>query len=192
MENKPPNCWKGFLLGMLGSVAGLGAMQLYWKHAAPWVSEKISSFSKKEENAQSQPHPNDYVDISIYGPQYEEGESSTDALGRILYRTVAGKSLRSKEGQNILSNLVHWLFGMIQGGLYGASRAHVSQGLDLVGGGVFGTGLWFFWDELIVPLLGLQKGPAAVTFAQHLNRLGAHVSYGWSTAVITQLLRKFL
>jgi uncharacterized membrane protein YagU involved in acid resistance len=61
-----------------------------------------------------------------------------------------------------------------------------------LGGGIFGAGLWLIGDELIVPLLGVQRGPTAVSFTQHLNRLGAHLFYGWSTAAITRALSKFL
>lgn len=37
---------------------------------------------------------------------------------------------------------------------------------------------------------GLQKGPTAVSRADHLNRLGAHLSYGWATAVLTKLFNQ--
>ena len=71
------------------------------------------------------------------------------------------------------------------GGLYGAVRGGVKFP-DLVGGLSFATGLWLFGDELVVPLLGLQPGPAAASLVQHFNRLAAHLLYGAGLSVTTQ------
>ena len=43
---------------------------------------------------------------------------------------------------------------------------------------VFGALLWAGNDEGLVPLLGLQDGPAASPVSGHLNRLGAHLFFG--------------
>jgi hypothetical protein len=74
--------------------------------------------------------------------------------------------------------------------MYGALRSQ-ADGLDLKGGLLYGTGLWLLGDELAVPALGLQGGPATVSGVQHLNRLGAHLAYGLGIATATQLLRRF-
>jgi hypothetical protein len=58
--------------------------------------------------------------------------------------------------------------------------------------GIFGIVLWLFGDKLIVPLLGLQKGPTSVTLVDHSNRLSAHLAYGFSTAMVFRLLNKIL
>ena len=91
----------------------------------------------------------------------------------------------------MLSELVHWGYGLLQGGLYGAARAS-ARGLDLEGGVVYAGLLWLIGDELAVPLLGLQGGPTAATPMQHVNRLGAHVAYGLGTAAVTQTLKHLL
>lgn len=186
---KQPNRWRGFVLGLIGSIAGLGAMGLYWKRAAPWVSEKLNDSSRAKSEGQPR-FPMD--DISIFGPKYEEGETSTDALGRIMHEAITGKPPRSKEGLKILSYLVHYVYGMVQGGIYGMCRAQVPSRIDLIGGCIFGTSLWLLGDEIVVPLLGLQQGPTSISMADHLNRWGAHLSYGCSTALTTQFLNRFL
>ena len=183
-----PNPWKGFVCGMLGSVAGLVAMGLYWQYAAPAVSQAASN-GQENKNESNEDQPLD--DISLVGKQHREKESSTDALGRLAYQQMTGGEPRTSEGETILSNLVHWGYGMLQGGLYGAARSSAG-GLDLPGGAIYAGSLWLFGDELAVPILGLQGGPTAASPIQHANRLGAHLAYGLTTAAVTQLLRRIL
>jgi hypothetical protein len=184
------NPWKGFVLGMLGSVAGLLAMRYYWERVAPAVEQALPLPSAEEGPGRAeQPVLEPLREVSIAGAIYREDESATAALGRWLYARLAGREPRSKEGASILSYLVHWVYGLLQGGVYGALSGR-GPGLDLRGGALFGANLWLFGDEVMVPLLGLQSGPAAVSGTQHINRLGAHLAYGASTAAATQLLKR--
>lgn len=124
--------------------------------------------------------------ISVIGKNYRKGESSTAALGRIFYHVFTGQD-PSSETKTALSYLVHWCYGMLMGGLYGAIRAGV-RSPDLIGGLIWASGLWLFGDELVVPLLGLQGGPTSASFVQHVNRLGAHLFYGVGLALAAQSL----
>jgi hypothetical protein len=177
------------MIGMIGGAAGLLAMQAYWQKVAPQIKENVNLGG-----TEAYPPAADLDDISVAGQQHQEDESSTAALGRMIYHAVTGKEPESEETKEQLSNLVHWGYGLLQGGLYGAMRAgngH-SRGLDLLGGAVHATGLWLLGDETAVPLLGLQKGPTAVRPVTHINRYGAHLAYGLTTAATTQLLEKIL
>ena len=178
-----PNRWKGFVAGILGSLAGLFAMRYYWQAVAP----KVSNPDRQPLIPES--HPLD--DISQVGQQYQEDESSTAALGRIIYQQIVGKPPETEETKTLLSYLVHWGYGLFQGGVYGAARTSAS-GLDVEGGLLYGAGLWFVGDELAVPMLGLQPGPTEASAPQHINRLGAHLFYGVITAAVTQILRRIL
>jgi hypothetical protein len=109
-----------------------------------------------------------------------------------MYQSITGKEPETKETKELLSQLVHWGYGILQGGLYGAWRDGNGRHPDLKSGAVFGTGLWLLGDELTVPALGLQSGPTAVPPQDHLNRLGAHLAYGLATAVTTRVLHKLL
>lgn len=183
------NRWRGLFIGMAGSLAGLVAMQAYWKYVAPKVEEKVKLGGENVYPSQAK-----LDNISVVGQQHKEDESSTAALGRLMYRAVTGKEPRSKEAQTLLSYLVHWGYGLLQGGVYGATRGAKSKdrGLDLTGGAAFATGLWLLGDELVVPLLGLQDGPTAVAPSSHINRLGAHLAYGLATTTTTRVLSKIL
>src|SRR5690606_7916127 len=110
------------------------------------------------------------------------------ALGRLLYANVTGKEPQSEETRQLLSYLVHWGYGIFQGAVYGCQRRRAPL-LDLGGGLSHAMRLWLLGDELMVPMLGLQAGPTTIPPVQHVNRLGAHLFYGWATALATKLLQ---
>jgi hypothetical protein len=185
--NREKNCWKGFVIGMGGSLAGLMAMDAYWKAVAPKVQEKVDLGGQD-----AYPDSINLDDISVVKRQYKGEESATDALGRLLYQAIMSKEPESEETKKVLSYLVHWAYGILQGGLYGAWRANNGGSPGVKSGAAFATGLWLLGDEMAVPMLGLQSGPTAVAPEDHINRLGAHLTYGLATAVTSRLLHKIL
>jgi hypothetical protein len=187
MEHKN-NRWKGLVLGMVGGWVGLVAMKNYWKIVAPQVTEASDTLNSSD----VYPEEADFDNIALDEVHYREGESSTAALGRLVYREMTGKQPKSAETKEALSYLIHWLYGLAQGGLYGVFRLGGGKVFDLKGGTAFSTGLWLLGDELAVPLLGFQAGPTAVSPADHFNRLGAHLAYGLATAATTQVLGRIL
>ncbi len=169
---------------MIGGAVGVLAMGFYEQKISPLlVDPNQAADADEDKNAAEQP----LHSIAIIGIQHHKDESSTAALGRILYEQMAGKEPQSGV-KSLLSNAIHWSYGIAQGGIYGLARADV-DGLDLLGGSAFGLGLWLFGDELVVPLLGLQDGPTAYSSATHTNRLAMHVVYGATTALVTKVLQ---
>ena len=170
---------RGTLFGLLGGVAGLAAMRLYWNLATGLLGEDPRQLTREE--------PPDALDeMSIVGRQAEEDESSTAAVGRIGYEVAEGHE--PPEGlKPELSQAVHWGYGLTMAGLYGALRG-VRENRDAPGGLLFGTAMWLLGDELAVPLLGLSEGPTAYPVEQHAHRLGAHLAYGLTVAAVTQSL----
>lgn len=121
-----PNRWKGFLLGMAGSVVGLMAMDLYWQRVAPLLTSEGAGDGKSQ-----QAEPLD--DISLVGKQHKKDESSTVALGRIVYQQVIGKEPRSLEAKTVLSYLVHWGYGILQGVAFRRGNNPIEVALISVG-----------------------------------------------------------
>jgi len=183
-----PNRWKGFLIGAIGSVAGLMAMRLYWQLVAPKLREKVDLGGTN-----AYPQDADLDNISMVDRKPDSDESATAVVGNIAYQAVTHEE-PSEETSSKLSNLTHWGYGILQGGLYGAARAAngADKGLDLRGGAAHALGLWLLGDEVTVPMLGLQEGPTAVSPTDHLNRLGAHLAYGLATAATTQILNRVI
>lgn len=183
-QSKEINRWKGFVLGVVGAAAGVTAMKYYWQGVIA-----INGKDPRSEKNTSDMHALD--DISIAGEHHQEGESSTEAVGRLAFQAIADKEPK-KQTKETLSYSVHWGYGLLVGGLYGAIRGGSGKLIDVPGGLVYGTGLWFFGSELAIPLLGLSEGPTTQSLASHAYGLGAHFAYGLATAATTQLLYRVL
>jgi hypothetical protein len=182
MHERAPNRWKGFVLGAIGGGAGVMAMTYYWKAASA-----LAGGDPRKAQGDLGTHALDH--ISLVGAHHQEGESTTAAAGRILYRQATGKEPEAQETKTTLSYLVHWALSMGMSGLYGATRGRADVP-DVTGGLALAVGLWLFGDELGVALLGLAKGPTAFPPVLHANSLGAHVAYGLASAATTQVLHR--
>lgn len=191
MAKKNVNRWQALVTGVIGSVAGLMAMRYYWQKVAPQVNDRFGPEKGGGPGTEIYPEALDLDRPFIDKRYYRRDETSTEAVGRLLYTEITGQEPESEQLGQTLSYLVHWGYGLLQGGIYGVNRAD-ARFPDLFGGLRFGTRLWFFGDEIFVPLLGLQSGPTAVPPAQHLNRLGAHWFYGAATAAVAKLLQALL
>ena len=177
------NRWKGFVLGVVGGAVGTFAMGYYWQAVVALVGD-----DPRQAQAAGGPHALD--DIALVGKHYARGESSTAALGRLIGQAMLGKQ-PGKQAQTLLSNGVHWTYGSLLGGLYGAWRGGTGL-LDVPGGLAYGTGIGLLGSELALPLLGLAAGPTTQPLESHAYGLGAHWVYGLATAATTQLLDALL
>jgi hypothetical protein len=165
-------------------------MHFYWQRVAPQLRERVDLGG-----TDLYPKNLDLDNISKVDRRPDPDESATAVLSSKVYELITGHEPESEAMQTRLSNLTHWGYGILQGGLYGAARATNGSGkglLDWRGGATHGVGLWLMGDEITVPMLGLQEGPTAVSPVGHINRLGAHLAYGLATAATTQILRRIL
>jgi hypothetical protein len=181
--NRHPNRWKGALLGLIGGAVGTLAMSEHIK-----IVSALDGVNPLSKTVQDGPHALDH--ISLIGNHHQQDESSTAALGRIVYHALTGKAPDS-ETKNVLSYLVDYGYGSLQGGFYGAFTG-TSVARDLLAGPLFGTIIWLLGDEGAVSLLGLADGPTKYPLSQHLHRWAVHIVYGSATAVTTTALRRLL
>jgi hypothetical protein len=171
-------------LGVAGGAVGLAAMSGYWKAV---------SLLSLDEPVQREParEPGPFDSIAPFGSLRRAGEPSTEAAGRIAFRLVTGEEPRSRETLQALSTAVHYGFGLVMGGLFGAIRGPAAPP-DAIAGLAFGAALWLSAHELVVPLAGLGDGPTAEPIAMHAHELGGHLAYGLAAAAATQALRRLL
>ena len=179
----------GLLRGAVGSVAGLAAMALFFR--------ATKALSRGQDEGSDDGRSGDFIerhealdDISVVGRQAEEGEPSTEAIGRIGYETVTGEE-PDEETKHRLGQAVHWGYGILLGGVYGALREE-ADAPDLLGGLGYGTAAWAIGDELMVPLLGLAEGPTSHGWTDHAKALGAHLVYGAATSTATHALKRVM
>ena len=186
MASNKRNRWKGLVLGFFGGIAGILAMRLYWLRV-----QQLTGRDPRKDYDESEVPDTDALDsISLVGRQHKEGESTTAAMGRIIYRQFTGEE-PGKETKSALSYLVHWLIGTSGSSVYGAARTKAGL-LDVQGGLALGNALWLLGDEMAGPLLGLTQGPTAYPPQMHVHTWGAHMAYGLASATATQLLYRLL
>lgn len=180
----------GMLRGALGSVAGLAAMGLFFKATQAFSNGSGGSSDTGEEKEDILERQDALDDISVVGEQSREDEPATASVGRIGYSKVAGHE-PDEETRHKLGQAVHWGYGVLVGGVYGALRSEAHTP-DLAAGLGYGTALWVIGDEIMVPLLGLSEGPTAHSVPDHAKALGAHLAYGAATATATQALKRVM
>lgn len=177
----------GMLRGALGSLAGLGAMALFFR-----AMQALSNGAGdgREEGEDFVERHDELDDVSMVGQQTRDDEPATATVGRIAYEQATGHEpddeVKQKLGQG-----VHWGYGVLVGGIYGALRPSASAP-DLAAGLGYGTALWLIGDEIMVPLLGLAEGPTGHSISEHASALGAHLAYGAATASATQALKHIM
>lgn len=181
---------EGLVRGAVGSVVGLAVMGLYFK-AAEAIGGRSDGAAESEDTGPDPLEARDELDdISVVGRQGRDDEPATATVGRIGYEKAKGEEPDAETKQK-LGRAVHWGYGVLVGGLYGALRQE-ADGPDLVAGLGYGTALWVVGDEIMVPLLGLSEGPTAHSIPEHAKGLGAHLAYGAATAGATQALKRVM
>lgn len=191
----------GMLRGALGSLAGLAVMGLFFRAIGALASDSEAAGNDAENEAGNEAgngaerqdplrEHDELDDISVAGQRTRDDEAATETIGRLAYEKATGHE-PDEEAKHRLGQAVHWGYGVLVGGIYGAMRPE-AHGPDLVAGLGYGTALWVLGDELVVPLLGLAEGPTAHSIPDHAKGLGAHLAYGAATATATQALRRVM
>lgn len=122
-------------------------------------------------------------------PQQQPASDETQANVRaaVAIAEAAGTELEPEQKQ-LAGTFVHYAFGTIVGGLYGAAAEH--SALTRAGAGTaFGSALWLLSDEIAVPVLKLAKPPREYALEVHATALAAHLIYGFTTEMIRRGLR---
>src|SRR5262249_29660022 len=121
--------------GVLGGAAGLLAMELVKRVTAPLVRRRAPRPTGEDLTARAW--------MSVIGRHHGPDESATDALGRILYENLAGRT-PSPATKRKLSWAVHIGYGLLVASFYGAIRGGRDRGVAgaVTSGALFGAGLW--------------------------------------------------
>jgi uncharacterized membrane protein YagU involved in acid resistance len=173
---------KDIVIGTIGGLAGTLAMQAYWKAVTKASGEDPRQKTRKTNGTTTS--------IALLGTHHKEGESSTEALGRLGWEAVEHEEPADAKKQQ-LSQLVHWTYGAAQGALYDAVSRRL-PGPRWAQGLAWGGAMWLIGDELAVPALGLAEGPIKYPVSQHAHRLGAHLTYGVAAALTSSALHRML
>jgi hypothetical protein len=153
---------------------------------AVWT--RIAEGSEKSHGAQSM-QPSD----GSTGNQTEDVNEQDDATvetAKVISEKVFGHELQESEKEPA-GAAVHYTFGTVTGGLYGA-LAEVSPQVTAGAGLPFGAAFWLIADEVSVPLLGLSKGPTEYPVSTHVYAFASHLVYGVTAEFSRRALRQVL
>jgi putative membrane protein len=189
--NGEANVWKGLVAGLAGGLVASWTMNQF---QAAWT--RVAEGFEKPHGAQSmQPteggSPNEVA--SSQAPDQEEKENQDDATvetAKVISRNVFGHELQESE-KKPAGAAVHYAFGTVTGGLYGA-MAEVTPEVTTGAGLPFGAVFWMVADEVAVPLLGLAKGPSAYPVSTHMYALASHLVYGVTAEFSRRAVRHVL
>jgi putative membrane protein len=168
---------KGAVAGAIGGAAGTLAMnyfQAWWSRAVHGV---------EPESAAGKHDARDWQELA-------EGQNANEIAAQRLAVRALDRPLDARELEKG-AKAVHFAFGTVMGGLYGAFW-EFSPATRQMGGAAFGTAVWAAADEIAVPLLGLSRPTTEHPPQRHVHAFAAHIVYGVATEVVRRGVRALL
>ena len=192
--NGDTNVWKGLIAGLAGGLVASWTMNQF---QAAWT--RVAEGFEKPHGAQSmQPsegsNPNEMPDssnaLSESKAEKEDQDDATVETAKVISRNVLGHEITESE-KKPAGAAVHYAFGTLTGGLYGA-MAEVTPQVTAGVGLPFGAVFWVVADEVAVPVLGLAKRPTEYPVSTHVYALASHLVYGVTAELSRRAVRQVL
>jgi uncharacterized membrane protein YagU involved in acid resistance len=181
MQNHEVSIWKGMVAGLAGGLVASWTMNQF---QAAWT--RMAEGSEKSHGAQSmQPSEGSKGEQDT-----AEQDDATVKTAKAISKQVFGHELQESEKEPA-GAAVHYAFGTVTGGLYGA-LAEVTPQVTTATGLPFGAAFWLLADEITVPLLGLSKGPTQYPASTHVYALASHLVYGVTAELGRRAVRQVL
>jgi uncharacterized membrane protein YagU involved in acid resistance len=162
-----------------GAIAGAAAGAV-----ASWVMNVFLVGASKAKQAVEDPEQRAREQLE----QAAAGEDATQKVADAVAVNVAGRHL-SKEEKEVGGPLVHYGFGALMGGVYGAI-AEVVPASRIGVGTLFGSALFLGADEVMVPLLGLGQPATKEPPASMATHWAAHLVYGATVELLRRGIRR--
>ena len=183
MRNDDANVWKGMVAGLAGGLIASWTMNQF---QAAWT--RMAEGAEKSHGAQSM-QPSDGSN-GKQGGDVQEQDDATVETAKVISTNVFGHELQESEKEPA-GAAVHYAFGTVTGGLYGA-LAEVTPQVTAAAGLPFGAAFWLLADEITVPMLGLSKGPTEYPVSTHAYALASHLVYGVTAELSRRAVRQVL
>jgi putative membrane protein len=108
----------------------------------------------------------------------------------VLVNRMAGRSLTEEE-EEVSVQAIHWGFGALAGGVYGAVAEYQPAVTGRLGAN-FGLTLCGITHASALPMMGLTEKPADQPAREHASELVTHAIYGVTTELVRRLARRLL
>jgi putative membrane protein len=172
-----PDVAKGIVAGVIGGLAGTFAMsefQGWWSRAVRGV---------QPQSAAGEHDARDWQEL-------EEGANANEIAAQTVARAAIGRPL-DREELSVAAPAVHYTFGAVAGGFYGA-LAENAPAARALSGAAYGTTVWAAADEIAMPVLGLSDRTDEQPFERHLHSFAAHIVFGVTTELVRRGVRAAL
>ena len=183
MRNNDSNLLKGMVAGLAGGLIASWTMNQFQAALTRMAEGKEKSHGAQSmqpaEGSQGEP-----------AQDTAEQDDATVETAKAISKTVFHHELQESEKESA-GAAVHYAFGTLSGGLYGA-LAEVTPQVTTAAGLPFGAGFWLLADEISVPLLGLSKGPTEYPVSTHVYSLASHLVYGVTAELGRRAVRQVL
>lgn len=190
---------RGALVGLIGGAVASWVMNQYTsaqqqQEQEPPPSAEQEAQARRWRNEQEQAQRQASASRSRQrsqeaggGESEEQGEDATVKTAQAISRNLFGHELTPSERQ-VAGPAVHYAYGALVGGLYGALAESWST-LTTGFGMLYGMALWLLGDEAAVPALRLGPPPTRVPPRKHADYLAAHLVYGIALDLTRRALR---
>ena len=182
MHHHEASVWKGMVAGLAGGLVASWTMNQF---QAAWT--RLAEGSEKSHGAQSM-KPSEGSGGKQAQDTAEQDDATVETAKAIS--KVFGHELQESEKEPA-GAAVHYAFGTVTGGLYGA-LAEVTPQVTTAAGLPFGAAFWLLADEISVPLLGLAKAPTEYPVSTHAYALASHLVYGVTAELSRRAVRQVL
>jgi putative membrane protein len=108
----------------------------------------------------------------------------------VLVNRMSDRPL-SEKAEEVSVRAIHWGFGVLAGGLYGA-LAEYQPAVTARLGATFGLTLCGITHVSALPMMGLTESPENQPAREHASELVTHAIYGVTTEVVRRIARKVI
>lgn len=171
---------KGMIAGAVGGLVASWFMNVFMESAGQRLQEAVETDEEKRQAARKQ---------AMEG--YEPKEDATMKTADRVVGAVTGGRHLSWEQKQVGGPIVHYAFGTIMGGLYGAA-AEYTRVARLGNGTLFGAALFTGADMVAVLALDLSSGSGEAPVSSLTKPYAAHLIYGATTEFVRRVVRGLL
>jgi len=166
----------GIVAGIAGGLVASWIMNEFMESAGPPLQKALQG---EEASPRQQPQ------------QDEKPDDATMKTADAVVSAVTGGRHLSHEEREKGGPIVHYAFGAIMGGVYGAVAEGI-PGTTFGFGTAFGTALFAGADLVAVPALNLSGSAGDAPVSSLATPFAAHLVYGAATEAVRRLVRAML
>jgi putative membrane protein len=170
---------RGTLAGVAAGLAASWVMNVFMSSLGGKITESLMSDEDKLQQQLKQQQKEQSSE--------PEEDATMKAAEGIVHTVTRGQHLSHEEREKA-GPIVHYAFGALVGGLYGA-LAECSDWTSVGFGTAFGTLLFVGADLIAVPAFGLGPSPTGQPASAQASPFAAHLVYGATTDLLRRAIR---